>query len=117
MLLAYDGSPAADEALFVAAHLGKHWRRPLVVLTVGQAQGGPNAIANGREYLTRRGVAADFIQKSGSPAQAILDAAQEHGCGLIVMGSYGSWPLLEIAWGSTVNQVLLASRWPLLICR
>jgi nucleotide-binding universal stress UspA family protein len=33
-LLAYDGSPKAQEGLFVAAYLASHWQLPLVVVTV-----------------------------------------------------------------------------------
>jgi len=46
-----------------------------------------------------------------------LDAAQENGCDLIVMGGYGFSPVVEIVLGSAVDQVLRESQHPVLICR
>ncbi|MBC8449701.1 MAG: universal stress protein [Chloroflexi bacterium] len=117
-LLAYDGSPKAEEALFVAAYLAGCWRIPLVVLTVIEGERTTSeTLAQARHYLEKRGVPATFVQETGPVAVAILKAADEHGSDLIVMGGYGFSPVLEVVLGSAVDQVLRASRRPLLICR
>ena len=117
-LLAYDGSPKAREALFVAAYLAGRWHIPLVVLTV--IEGGrtsADTLAQARRYLDEHDVAASFVQESGPVAEAILKSADEQGSDLIIMGGYGFSPVLEVVLGSAVDQVLRASRRPLLICR
>ncbi|MGH2522457.1 MAG: universal stress protein, partial [Anaerolineales bacterium] len=53
----------------------------------------------------------------GPTAEAILKTAEEHASDLIVIGGYGANPVVEVAVGSSVDGVLRASRWPVLICR
>jgi nucleotide-binding universal stress UspA family protein len=116
-LLAYDGSPRADEALFVATYLAGQRVMPLVVLTVETDRTKLEAQKRAQEYLTEHGVRATFVHKSGPAAEAILKTVEEHGCDLIIMGSYGPNPLVEVVMGSTVDDVLRTSRKPVLICR
>jgi nucleotide-binding universal stress UspA family protein len=117
-LLAYDGSPKANEALFVATYLAGSWQLPLWVIVV--AESGLDAakvVTHAREYIGQRAVAATFLEAEGPAAEAILDAAEAHDCDLLLMGGYGQGLVAEVVLGSTVDQVLRASRWPLLICR
>ncbi len=59
-LLAYDGSPKAKEALFVAAYLAARWPIPLTVLTVeGADVDAEDMLEEAGEYLHTRGVHAD----------------------------------------------------------
>jgi nucleotide-binding universal stress UspA family protein len=116
-LLAYDGSSKADEALSVATYLAGEWNMPLAVVTVENERIKPGALGRAQEYLGTHGVKAAFVQKQGSVAEEILKTAQEYETDLIIMGSYGPHPLLEAVLDSTVNRVLRASRWPVLICR
>ena len=116
-LLAYDGSPKADEALFVATYLAGQWNMSLVVVTVESERIGPETIGRAQSYLETHRVQATYTQERGPAAEAILRAAEEHASDLILMGSYGPHPLLEAVRDSTVNHVLRASRRPMLICR
>jgi len=117
-LLAYNGSAKADEALYVATYLAGRWGTSLVVLTVVERTGsGKRTLARAREYLEVHGVEATYVEERGPVARSILKAAAECGSDLIIMGGYGFSPLLEIAFGSTVDQVLLAADLPVLICR
>jgi nucleotide-binding universal stress UspA family protein len=50
-------------------------------------------------------------------SSAILTAAQDHDCDLILMGGYGHSPVVEVVLGSAVDEVLRSSRQPVLICR
>ncbi len=117
-LLAYDGSPKAEEALFVATYLAGRWHIPLVVVTV--MEGGratPETLARAQAYMETRGVQATFVEESGSVAGAILETAKAHQSDLIVIGGYGHSPVLEVVLGSVVGQVLRESHRPMLICR
>jgi len=117
-LLAYDGSPKAEEALFVATYLSGQWGIPLVVVTVIETgRTTSEAMERAQGYLESHGVEATYVKESGPVAEAILGAAEAHGSNLIVMGGYGFSPVLEVVLGSAVDQVLRESRRPMLICR
>ena len=125
-LLAYDGSPKADEALFVATYLSGKWNIPLVVVTVIEpGRTTSDTLARAQSYLETHGVQAAFVKESGPVAEAILKTAnpstgsghREHESDLIIMGGYGFRPVLEVVLGSAVDQILRASRRPMLICR
>jgi nucleotide-binding universal stress UspA family protein len=117
-LLAYNGSPKADEALYVATYLSRQWHIPLRVLTAGEkGQAATDALTRARQYLEAHDVQAAFHHVQGPAAAAILSTAEKHGCDLIVMGGYGFTPVLEIILGSTVDQVLQQHQHAVLICR
>jgi nucleotide-binding universal stress UspA family protein len=123
-LLAYDGSPKADEALFVSTYLAGRWAIPLVVATVvDQGRTASETADRARNYLEEHGVLAEYAQAtgdasaSGKVGQVLLNMAREYQCELIVMGGYGFSPVLQIVLGSAVDQVLRASLHPVLICR
>lgn len=117
-LLAYDGSPKANEALFVAAYLAGKWQIPLTVVTVTEDDHiGPATLRSAQEYLEEQGVSATFVQEQGVIAWAIIRTAKLYECDFIIMGGYGFNPVLEIMLGSEVDQILRARQWPVLICR
>jgi nucleotide-binding universal stress UspA family protein len=119
-LLAYDGSPKADEALVVAAYLAasERWNLSLTVVTVADDRRvGPETLAQVQRYLQTQGIQATYQLESGPVAEAVLRAAVTHESDLIIMGGYGFNPALEIALGSTVDEVLRTGGWPVLICR
>jgi nucleotide-binding universal stress UspA family protein len=117
-LLAYDGSPKAEEALFVATYLSARWRIPLAVVTVIETGRTTSAaLARAQEYLESHELEATFVKESGPVAEAILRAAEAHGSELIVMGGYGFSPVLEVVLGSAVDRVLREAGRPMLVCR
>lgn len=121
-LLAYDGSPKGDEALFVSAYLGGCWNTALTVLTVTEiGRITSEMLSLAKTYLRKREVQAAFLEERlserESVGKAVIQAAQEQQCDFIVMGGYGRTPMLEIVLGSTVDYVLRESRIPVLICR
>ncbi len=117
-LLAYDGSPKAEEALFVATYLAGHWATPLVVVTVPEhGRTTSTTCTRAERYLQDHGVQATFVSQTGNVAEVILHTAEEHHCDLLIMGGYGFTPLLEAMLGSSVDQVLRESHQPILICR
>jgi len=117
-LLAYDGSPKAREALYIATYLASHWDTHLTIVTVAE----PNrttsqTLSSALDYLESHQVRADFVKRSGKVHQVILDTAREQASDLIIMGSYGFSPVLEMMLGSTVDHLLRKSQCPVLICR
>ena len=117
ILLAYDGSPKADEALFVAAYLAEQWQVSLTVVVALGKKVSRKTADRVRGYLDGRNIQAQFIIKKAPPAALILNMARDHNCGLILMGGYGLTPVMEIVVGSVVDEVLRSRNRPVLICR
>ena len=120
-LLAYDGSPKANEALYLATYLARGWHMGLAVVSVDERAGRTalrdQVLARAQAYLEEHGARATFVSKQGPVAEAILATAEEQASELIMMGGYGFSPPMEIVFGSAVDQVLRESKWPVLICR
>ena len=117
-LLAYDGSPKADEALYIAAYMAGCWQRPLTVLIVrGDEKQAARATARAESYLTSHNVEAHIEMRQGDVAEAIMETGLDRQCDLVVMGGYGQRPVVEVVLGSSVDRVLRESWVPVLICR
>ncbi len=117
-LLAYDNSLKAQEALFVATYLATKWQIPLCVVTIASGEQDPaNIQAESYQYLENHGVDATYICKDGPIADSILETASTHHCDFVIMGGYGSSPIMEVVFGSVVDQVLRETKIPILICR
>jgi nucleotide-binding universal stress UspA family protein len=117
-LLAYDDSPKAKEALFVATYLAARWQIPLVVVSVLENRRVTSeALDQAQQYLEAKGVETMLLQQKGAVAEEILKVAEAQACDLILMGGYGHSPVLEVVLGSVVDEVLRESRMPVLICR
>jgi nucleotide-binding universal stress UspA family protein len=117
-LLAYDGSPKAREGLFIAAYVASYWEIPLVVVSVNEKGEETDKILHqASSYLENHGAQAKLISKVGHAADSILQTVQEEAIDWIIMGGYGMNPIIEVALGSTVDQILRESEIPVLICR
>lgn len=117
-LLAYDGSPKAEEALFIATYLAARWGIPLVVVTVFDDTGvAPETLMRAKVYLEEHGIEAKYESGHGPVAETILIAAEGNQSDMIIIGGYGNNPIMETVLGSTVDNVLRKSRRPMLICR
>jgi nucleotide-binding universal stress UspA family protein len=117
-LVSYDGGPKSKEALFVAAYVAARWKIPLAVLSVeGADVDAEDMLEEADEYLHTRGVRARQFLRGGGVADAILGTAEAEGSRLLILGGYGSHPVVEAVLGSQVDAVLRRSRLPVLICR
>jgi nucleotide-binding universal stress UspA family protein len=104
ILLAYDDSEPAQRALHRAAALAKAFGSKLIVTSVAPVStpaGGRSIgadpvetsadhlaeLAGARAYLEGEGLAADYIEGLGHPAEAIVEAARQRSAGLIVVGA------------------------------
>ncbi len=115
-LVAFDGGPRSEAALFAGAYLAAKRDMPLVVLTVADLDRTANAtLAHARTYLERHGVVADYVTARGAVAEAIVRTADERGCDLILMGSYRYARWLESMLGGVLERVLRATDTPVLV--
>jgi nucleotide-binding universal stress UspA family protein len=117
-LLAFDGSPKAREAMFVATHLARKEKTLLVVVSVAEDERVTGkTLDEARDYLEKQEVEALYVNRSGPIADEILKSSIEYDCDLLIMGGYGYKPVLEVVLGSAVDRVLRESHKPILICR
>ncbi len=116
-LLAYDGSPKAREAMFVAAYLAGQWKLPLFVVTILDTDLPEETLMEAMVYMEEHGIQANPVVEKGPVAEAILKAAEEHHCDLLLMGGYGNSPVVGTVLGTVVDHVLRQSHRPILLCR
>jgi nucleotide-binding universal stress UspA family protein len=115
-LLAYDGSPKSEEALYVACYLAGWWSLSLAIVTVTDSALRASKIQEpARSYLERHGIEAEMVLGKGPISTAILHEAEKHASDLILMGGYGSGPPMEAVLGSPVDEVLRLSKRPVFI--
>ncbi|MEJ2746992.1 MAG: universal stress protein [Anaerolineae bacterium] len=118
IMLSYDGSPKADEALFVATYLKVRWPMSLVVLTVETEYTPPSALEKARTYIERYGVKdVEYVLRQKPIAEAVLDTAVTYDINEIIMGGFGFRPVKHLILGSTVDTILREFKQPILICR
>ena len=117
-LLAYNASPKADEALYIAAYLAASWKIPLVVLTVQNDEiDAQNVQSKAKDYLDSVNAPVEFLIESGDIVGSIIQTAQNQNCDFILIGGYKANPVVEIVKGSLVDQILREIPIPTLICR
>lgn len=117
-LVAYDGSPKAREALFVAVYMAHKWGTELVVMWVPESgKLDEEELGDMRRYLDRNALKPTYIEGQGSVPEAIVATADREECDLILIGGYGKAPVLEMLLGSAVDEVLRTSKLPILVCR
>ena len=117
ILLAYDGSPKAEEALHVAAYLAGGWGSSLTVVVALDRRVTEAAGDRIRAALEAHRIEPEYVIEKSPPAPLILSTARERDCGMILMGGYGRTPAMEIVAGSVVDEVLRTRNRPVLICR
>jgi len=117
-LLAFDGSPKAREALFVATYVAERWQIALTVAAVADGSRVTPAVLDGaKRYLDLHEVAAELMTISGPVGEGILGLARERDINLLMLGGYGANPVKEAILGSTVNRLLREAPCPIFICR
>ena len=144
ILLATDGSELATRGLTHGLDLAKALGVPVIIVTATETwspleiaaearRGAPRPTAEFDEIATNaargildvalglaaeRGVAAEGLHMPHSrPAEAILQAAAERGCDLIVMASHGRRGVRRVWLGSQAAEVVTDGRIPVIIVR
>lgn len=119
VLLAYDGSPKADEALFIATYLTTRWKNDLTVVTVRTLNTSSEPLDEANEYIRKKhGIDwAKYVVKEGPIHTAIIETAAEHDSNLLIIGGFGYPAAVRVIRGSTVENLLREFKQPMLICR
>jgi nucleotide-binding universal stress UspA family protein len=77
-----------------------------------------SALDRAANLAKQAGVSCETIQaENGQPHQAIIAAAEDKGCDLIVMSSHGRSGLAKFLIGSVTNKVLAQAKTPVLVCQ
>jgi nucleotide-binding universal stress UspA family protein len=77
-----------------------------------------SALDRAANAAKKAGVLCETIRvEDGQPHQAIIAAAEDKGCDLIVMSSHGRSGLSMLLIGSVTNKVLTQAKTPVLVCQ
>lgn len=141
ILIPTDGSPFSDKAIDMGLALAQSLGGQVSILTVSppfhvlttdtmslsdtkenyaaDAEKRANAIFKpGLDRANALGVAADSKHVFHDHAyEAIINAAAQNGCNLIVMASHGRRGIAGLLLGSETTKVLTHSKIPVLVCR
>jgi nucleotide-binding universal stress UspA family protein len=118
ILLAYDGSIKAKEAMYIAAYLGSQHNISLKVLTSEIGLNRPDEIQNEcREYLERFPIETDYVITDIPVIDKIKQLQEQQEIDLVIIGGYGYRSLANLVIGSVVDEVLRKVNLPVLICR
>jgi nucleotide-binding universal stress UspA family protein len=115
-LLAYDGSPHAKEALFVATYFAEMWKTELIVFT---ALDGSRVKADVQDYVRRyldiHEVEADYIISERGATEYLKQTIEVHNLNLVLVGSYGVSMLRQVLAGSALDYLLREIKVPIFI--
>lgn len=119
VLVAYDGSDRAKDALKVVAGAGWVQGAEVIVLSVVEpGRVGHETLDAAVAYLREHNIEpALLLLPEEHPAAAILRVAAQRDVDLIALGGYGHGRFLEVFFGHTVNEVLRGTTRPVLVCR
>lgn len=130
VVLGYDESPGADEALRVAIDVARRLGEPLRLVYGAAPPGGMgeefkahrdalfelgrHATAHALERARQVGVDAQVDVVSAKPADALLRVAEQYDATVIVVGTCGESPMRGAVLGSTPHKLLQLSTRPVL---
>ena len=118
LLIAYDGSPKAQEALYLAAYLGTQYGVSLYVITSRvDADVGEDTLRDARNYLDKYPLSAQYILTDSPISDEISNRCQQGAIDLILIGGYARSAIVDVMLGSVVDQVLREVAIPVLVCR
>lgn len=118
ILLAFDDGPSTRKCVELLATSPLVQGLPIHLLMVGA--GTPKeraAITAAKERLQQTGLDVVAQVRAGDVEDTLLDYAQEHDIGLLVMGAYGHSRIRQFFVGSTTTNMLGRSTRPLLLLR
>ena len=123
ILIPTDGSELAEHGVAHGLALAKSVGAKVYVIYVVEpllaVTGDFASVLDHAEIAAKEaGVACETIQvENVPPHQAIIEAAEDKGCNLIVMSWHGRSGLSTLLIGSVTSKVLAYAKTPVLVCR
>lgn len=116
ILMAFDGSTHAQNALRTAVAFAEMWKTALKILIVG-GEGDDAEAGEVQSYLDAHDVDGAVLQASGEPGERIIEFAESTNADLVVIGAYGHSKVRELVVGSTTTYVINHASCPVLLAR
>lgn len=116
VVVAYDGSSHAKQALHLAATLGESWGGRYAVLSVS-GERAPHWLDEARSYMEAHSIEVDYVSREGDPREVVLDFCEETHADLLLMGAYGHSKVREMLLGSTTAHLINHASCPVLLTR
>ena len=116
VVVAYDGSSHAKQALHLAAHLGESWGGRYVVVSVSESRA-DKWLEEAKSYMAAHSIEVDYEARDGDPREAVLECCREKQADLLVMGGYGHSKVREMLLGSTTAHLINHAECPVLLTR
>ena len=118
VLLCYDGSAYASEAMQIAAEFSTVAGTEMHILTVGKdAEEGKKKLEDSKKYIDSYGIEPVFSFVEGNPNEIIVSFSEKEEIDLVFMGAYGHSRIIEMVLGSTTEYVLRNIQCPVIIKR
>ncbi len=117
LLVAYDGGPAARQALHLTAQLASTLQLSVDVVSVREHGEEVKALLDqAGAILGHYAIQAEYLQCQGVTSDEIVAVAEERGSDLILVGVYRHRYLHRALLGCTLDSLLRKSSLPLLVC-
>lgn len=117
ILIGYDMSPSAREALRISSELAKLWNSNCHVVYVSN-KGESDALDEASNYLTSKEVRFSLhLVKNSSPSKGILEVYEKINPAISAIGAFGKRRVQEWILGSTTVSILHSIDSPILLTR
>ena len=83
----------------------------------GSRAAGEDALQPAVILLREAGVSCETEVVAGDPAHALVDLMEEHGCDMVIVGTRGAGPMLNLLQGSVAQSLLQDSPVPVLLVK
>jgi nucleotide-binding universal stress UspA family protein len=117
-ILVFDGSPKSMEALYVATYAAGKWQLPLIVANNRSDEANDDdAIDKAKKYLIDSGIEAEYHTLESPIEEPLLELSKVRDCDLLIIGGYGSTPIMGIIRDSSLDAILRKSSILTLVCQ
>lgn len=118
ILVGYDGSDHANQALQFVGHLAEGFSAEVIVLCVTDDEDlGKHYCREAENYLNNYKISIQAKVISGTPDEELVRFAEENNFDMLAIGAYGHSRIREAILGSTTEHILRFSGCPVLLAK